>query len=211
MRWVLPVLGVAVAATLLAACGCMLAGHGSGYDACVADEASKDEREREASRARKRARDEARRNEEPCRRGDPQACHVVATWGMRNGAAAATVEAQFAVACGGGIATGCLSAAQSARARGDTATAIARYRRACELHDPSGCMGAAHLDPASRPELERAACDAGDGGACLRVGEEQLAAGQRAEATVYLTRACRLAERAACQRLGAMDVEEHQP
>jgi TPR repeat protein len=211
MRGWIPALGVVAAATLLAACGCMLAGHGSGYDECVANEASREESERNARRARKRERDEARRHEEPCRRGDPQACLVVGTWGKRNGVAAATVEAQLAVACGGGLVAGCLEAAPYARARGDTATAIARYRRACELRDPAGCLGAAQLDPASRPELERAACDAGDGGACLRVGEAQLAAGRRADATAWLTRACRLQQPVACQRLGAMDVEEHPP
>src|SRR5688572_123329 len=73
MRGWIPALGVVAAATLLAACGCMLAGHGSGYDECVANEASREESERNARRARKRERDEARRHEEPCRRGDPRA------------------------------------------------------------------------------------------------------------------------------------------
>lgn len=211
MRGWIRALGVAAAATLLAACGCEQYGHGGAYDECVANEASRGDRERAARRARERERDEARRNEAPCRRGEPQACLVVATWGKRNAVAEAAVEAQFAVACHGGLVDGCLEAAPYARARGDTATAIARYRRACELRDPAGCLGAAHLDPASRPELERAACEAGDGGACLRVGEEQLAAGQRADATTWLTRACRLQQPVACQRLGAMDVEEHPP
>src|SRR5436853_487614 len=187
-------LALALSAAGCAEATCFGAKSDERYESCVSDERAARAREREAARVERQNKENyrvaANAARPKCKQGDPPACMTVAGYGVKYGGDRTEIDAAFTVACGGDLADGCAAGGAFAEQHGDQPTALARYRRACELKNSAGCMAAAQLDPDNAMTLETSACDLNDAEACYRVGQGHLAAHHHDEAVRYLTRAC---------------------
>lgn len=203
-------LALALSAAGCAEATCFGAKDDDKYDSCVAEEKAARRSEREAARVERQNKENsqaaAAAARPRCKQGDANACLTVASHGARYGGDAKEIAAAFTVACAGDLAPGCAGGGDFAEKHGDQPTALARYRRACELKDSRGCMAAAELDPTNAMALETSACELAEYEACYRVGQGHLAAHRRDDAVKYLTLACQHDHKPACEQLGRIDV-----
>lgn len=201
---VLVALGSSGCGHALDAFGCQLGNHGDqlfgglSYDDCMRHAA--DER---ANLAR------LDQDEATCRDGVAPACYRAALANDRPYHRYRAQE-QYETACQANIGGGCLGAGVLMLEWGtpdETAGAMVRLRRACDLGVARGCSRAAGVKPApvDHAGLDERACVMGEIVSCARAGDAQVGV-DRARARKFYEQGCRGNDPAACAGIGRLDV-----